>query len=117
MFLLMTLGSLGDFMPFLVLADRLRQKGHRVVLASNAGYAGMAQAMGVEFAAIWQRSDQSLDGLLAQDSVRAWDVVRKEMFVPAVEPAQACIRHFAGQENCTVLAAWTVFGVRAARRQ
>ena len=60
MFLLMTLGSLGDFMPFLALAERLRHKGHRAVLASNAGYAGMAQAMGIEFAAIWQRTDQSL---------------------------------------------------------
>lgn len=117
MFLLMTLGSLGDVMPFLVLADRLRQRGHRVVLASNAGYAGMAKAMGVEFAAIWQRSDQSLDGLIAQDPARAWNVVRDKMFVPAIEPALACIRHFAEQGNCTVLAAWTVFGARKARKQ
>ena len=117
MFLLMTLGSLGDFMPFLALADRLRQRGHRVVIASNAGYAAMAQAMGVEFAAIWQRSDQSLDGLIAQDPARAWQVVREQMFLPAIEPAQDCIRHYIKEKDCTVLAAWTVFGARLARQQ
>jgi len=117
MFLLMTLGSLGDFMPFLALADRLRHRGHRVVIASNAGYAAMAQAMGIEFAAIWQRSDQSLDGLIAQDPARAWQVVKEQMFLPAIEPAQACIRHYRKEKDCTVLAAWTVLGARLARRQ
>src|SRR5260221_6602373 len=101
MFLLMTLGSLGDFMPFLALAERLRHKGHRAVLASNAGYAGMAQAMGIEFAAIWQRTDQSLDSLIAQDPAQAWAVVREQMFLPAIEPAQACIRNHTGREDCT----------------
>jgi UDP:flavonoid glycosyltransferase YjiC (YdhE family) len=117
MFLLMTLGSLGDFMPFLALADRLRHRGHRVVIASNAGYAAMAQAMGVEFAAIWQRSDQSLDGLIARDPARAWQVVREQMFLPAIAPAQACIRHHTKDKDCTVLAAWTVLGAHRAWQQ
>ena len=117
MYLLMTLGSLGDFMPFLALGDRLRQRGHRVVIASNAGYAAMAQSMGLEFATIWQRSDQSLDGLIASDSARAWRIVREQMFVPAIQPAQACIRHHVSREPCTVLAAWTVLGARLERQQ
>jgi UDP:flavonoid glycosyltransferase YjiC (YdhE family) len=117
MYLLMTIGSLGDFIPFLALADRLRQRGHRVVLASNAGYAGMAQALGIPFAAIWDRGSQSLDALIAQNPDKAWDAVRDQMFVPAIRPAQDCIRHHAAERGLRVLACWTVFGARLARSE
>ena len=42
-YLLVTLGSIGDFMPFLAVADALRQRGHQVVIASHGGYAALAQ--------------------------------------------------------------------------
>ncbi|HEX4273258.1 MAG TPA: nucleotide disphospho-sugar-binding domain-containing protein [Rhizomicrobium sp.] len=107
-FLAMTLGSIGDFFPFLAIAEGLRQRGHRVVLASNAGYAGLARMAGFEFAALWERSNQTLDGLIAQDPARAWAVVRDQMFVPAVGPAQTCIAHYAREGQWTLLASWSV---------
>lgn len=107
-FLAMTLGSIGDFFPFLAIAEGLRRRGHRVVLASNAGYAGLARMAGFEFAALWERSNQTLDGLIAQDPARAWAVVREQMFLPAMGPAQACIAHYAREGQWALLASWSV---------
>ena len=109
-FLAMTLGSIGDFFPFLAIAEELRRRGHRVVLASNAGYAGLAQMTGFEFASLWDRSGQSLDGLIAQDPARAWAMVREQMFLPAMGPTQNCIAHFAREGRWTLLASWSVLG-------
>jgi rhamnosyltransferase subunit B len=113
-FLVMTLGSIGDFFPFLAIADELRRRGHRVVLASNAGYAGLAQMAGFEFAAIWERTSQSLDGLISRDPAGAWTLVRDQMFRPAIAPAQACVAHYAREGQWTLLASWSVFGATRA---
>jgi UDP:flavonoid glycosyltransferase YjiC (YdhE family) len=109
-FLAMTLGSIGDFFPFLAIAEELRRRGHRVVLASNAGYAALAQMTGFEFASLWDRSGQSLDGLIAQDPARAWAMVREQMFLPAMGPTQDCIARFTREGRWTLLASWSVLG-------
>ena len=54
-YLLITLGSIGDVMPFLAVADALRQRGHHAVIASNAGYAGLVRGSGFEFAIVSER--------------------------------------------------------------
>ena len=113
-FLAMTLGSIGDFFPYLAIAERLRQRGHRVVLASNAGYAGLAQMAGFEFAALWDRTSQSLDGIIGHDPLRAWEVVHKEMFLPAMEPSRKCIAYYTREEQWTLLASWSVFAAAEA---
>src|ERR1700759_4265205 len=78
--LLVTLGSIGDLIPFLAVAERLRARGHACVIASNAGYAPLVQAAGFPFAVIWQRSQQSLDDVIRKDPARAWEAVRDQMF-------------------------------------
>ncbi|HEY2010478.1 MAG TPA: nucleotide disphospho-sugar-binding domain-containing protein [Rhizomicrobium sp.] len=113
-FLVMTLGSIGDFFPYLAVAEGLRQRGHRVVLASNAGYAGLAQMAGFEFAALWDRSSQSLDGIIAQDPARAWAAVHDEMFLPAIEPSRKCIAYYTREGQWTLLASWSVFAAAEA---
>jgi UDP:flavonoid glycosyltransferase YjiC (YdhE family) len=104
-------------MPFLAVAERLRTRGHTCVIASNAGYAPLVQAAGFPFAVIWQRSQQSLDGVIWRDPGRAWEAVRDQMFLPATEPAFAFIAEFARREPSVVLAAWSAFGAARARRQ
>lgn len=116
-FLIMTLGSIGDFFPFLAIAEDLRRRGHRVVLASNAGYAGMAQMTGFEFAALWDRAGQSLDGLIAQDPARAWAMVREQMFLPAMTPTHDCIAHYTREGDWTLLASWSVLGAAKAHAE
>ena len=114
--ILVTLGSIGDLMPFLVVAEKLRARGHSCVIASNAGYAQLVQASGFAFAAIWDRGAQSLDEALARDPDRAWQLVREQMFEPAAEPTLRCIAHYAKAAPTVVLASWSAFGARAAHR-
>jgi rhamnosyltransferase subunit B len=115
--LIVTLGSIGDLMPFLVVADRLRARGHQCLIASNAGYASLVQASGFPFAAIWERGTQSLDEALAHDTGTAWNQVRDHMLLPAAEPTLRCIAHFARQAPGVVLASWSAFGAHQAHRQ
>lgn len=112
---LVTLGSIGDLMPFMVVAERLRARGHACVIASNAGYAQLVQASGFSFAAIWDRGAQSLDDTL-HDPQNAWARVRDQMFVPATEPTFRCIEHLARMAPSVVLASWSAFGARQAHR-
>jgi rhamnosyltransferase subunit B len=116
-FLLVTLGSIGDLFPFLAVGEALRQRGHTVVIASNAGYGALVKMAGFEFAAIWERSQHSLDAIIAHDPLRAWAVVHEEMFVPATAPARDFIAHHACGEPCVVLASWTAFGARLAHAE
>lgn len=116
-FLLVTLGSIGDLMPYLVVADRLRARGHRCIIASNAGYAQLVQGSGFPFVSIWERGTQSLDAALAGDSAKAWDQVRTQMFEPAAEPTLRCICDVASVAPTIVLASWSAFGAARARAQ
>ena len=109
-FLIATVGSIGDVLPFLAVAEALRQRGHTVVIASNAGYAALVKRAGFEFAVIWDRAQQSLDSMIAADPKRAWAVVREEMFEPAAMPVRNFIVHHAQSGPCTVLASWSAFG-------
>jgi len=115
--LIVTLGTIGDLMPFLAVAERLRARGHACVIASNAGYAQLVQAAGFPFAVIWQRPQQSLDEIINRDPARAWEIVRDQMFVPATEPAFAFIAEFARRQPSVVLASWAAFGAARAREQ
>jgi rhamnosyltransferase subunit B len=113
-FLIVTLGSIGDLMPFLAVAERLRARGHQAVIASNAGYAQLVRGAGFEFAAIWQREQQSLDDVITRDPAAAWQAVRAQMFDPATQPAFDFIARHARGGPCTILASWSAFGARRA---
>jgi UDP:flavonoid glycosyltransferase YjiC (YdhE family) len=115
--LLITLGTIGDVMPYLAVAERLRARGHRSVIASNAGYAPLVQAAGFPFAAIWQRPQQNLDNVITHDPVRAWNSVREQMFLPAAAPTFAFIAEFARREPSLVLASWSALGAARARAE
>src|SRR5258708_9616819 len=47
---LFTIGGRGDTQPFVALAVRLMQEGHRVTLAARPDFAGLAADYGVDFA-------------------------------------------------------------------
>lgn len=104
-------------MPFMAVAERLRARGHRCVFASNAGYAQLIQASGFAFAIIAQRPRQSLDEVIRRDPIRAWETVRDQLFLPAVEPTFAFIAEYARQEPSVVLASWSAFGAARAHAQ
>lgn len=56
--LLTTLGSYGDLHPYMALGIELRRRGHRVTLATSAGYAAKVRSEELEFVAV--RPDISL---------------------------------------------------------
>jgi UDP:flavonoid glycosyltransferase YjiC (YdhE family) len=108
--LVATLGSIGDLMPFLAVAEVLRQRGHEVIIGSNAGYAPLVQRAGFGFAVLWNAMPAPLDDLLERAPEEAWDRVRRDLFVAAAEPTAAFIRHAGMNRNCAVLASWSAFG-------
>ena len=115
-YLLITLGSIGDVMPFLAVADALRQRGHQAVIASNAGYASLVRGSGFEFAIVSERPSQPLDAILESDPDKAWRMVRQEVFVPATGPVRAFIAHQAQLGPCRVIASWNAFGAAQKER-
>jgi UDP:flavonoid glycosyltransferase YjiC (YdhE family) len=118
-FLIVTLGSIGDLLPFLAVAQGLRDRGHRVIFASNAGYEQLIKGAGFDFAAIWDRAvaQEALDASLHSDPLRAWQTVKREMFEPATGPTYDFVAHFARREKCVVLASWSAFGARLAHEK
>lgn len=115
--LIVTLGSIGDLLPFLPVAERLRLAGHAPVIASNAGYAQLVRMNGFDFAPVWEGPRQALDDTLAGDPARAWHIVRDEMFAHATQPAFDFIAHHAKQERCVVLASWSARGAALAHEK
>jgi UDP:flavonoid glycosyltransferase YjiC (YdhE family) len=115
--LIATLGSIGDLLPFFPIAEGLRLGGHTPVIASNAGYAQLVRMNGFAFAPVWNGSQRTLDDTLASDPVRAWEIVREEMFEQATQPVFDFIAHHAKQERCAVLASWSAFGAGLAHEK
>ena len=61
--LIATVGSLGDLYPCLALAGELKNRGHRVTIASTAYYRKRAEQLGIEFFPIrpdWDPTDPEL---------------------------------------------------------
>jgi hypothetical protein len=113
--LVATLGSIGDLMPFLAVAEALRRRGHDVIVGSNRGYAALVQRAGFGFAIIWDGAPPSLDAVLERSPELAWAQVRRDLLMPAAEPTAAFIRHSGirhsgGVRDCAVLASWSAFG-------
>ena len=108
--LVITLGSIGDLMPFLAVAEALRGRGHEVIIAGQAGYAALVQRAGFGFGVIWNGTPTDIDAALEQSPQTAWEMVRRDLFRPAVEPTAAFIRHAARNDDCAVLASWSAFG-------
>jgi rhamnosyltransferase subunit B len=114
--LIPTLGSIGDLMPFLAVAQALRERGHEVIIASHAGYAPLVQRAGFGFGVIWDAMPAPLDDLLEQAPDQAWARIHSELFGAAAAPTAAFIRHAGAVRDCVVLASWSAFGAVGACR-
>lgn len=84
--LLAAIGSYGDVNPFLAIGGALRRRGHSVVLAAPAQYAGDAAREGLEFKAL--RPDMnSKDPVLmsrVMDARYGSQILVRELVMPAV---------------------------------
>jgi UDP:flavonoid glycosyltransferase YjiC (YdhE family) len=113
-----TLGSIGDLMPFIAVASALSARGHDIVFASNDGYETLVRAAGFEFRAVWTRDSvrQSLDDVLESDPGEAWNRVRRDMFAASEKPVFDAVADAARHGPCVLLAAWSASGALRAHQ-
>jgi rhamnosyltransferase subunit B len=113
---LVTLGSIGDLLPFLAVARELRRRGRDVIIATHTEYEPLCRMLGLEFRAIWDGRDTKdiFQGLLTASPAETWARVWNEFFVPATGPTRAAVTEIARERQCTFVAAWSALGARAA---
>jgi rhamnosyltransferase subunit B len=83
---LTTFGSLGDIHPYLALGTGLRDRGHRVALATHDYYQGKVEAEGIEFFPVRPEADPDDRELvaLAMDIKKGPERVLKDIVLPVL---------------------------------
>jgi rhamnosyltransferase subunit B len=79
-----TIGSLGDLHPCLALAVELRQRGHRVTVASTEYYKHLVEPLGIEFQSMrpnWDPNDRALISQ-CEDLKRGPEVLFRRLILP-----------------------------------
>jgi rhamnosyltransferase subunit B len=110
--LIITLGSLGDLLPFLTVAKELKQRKHVVTIATNAGYETLVRMSGYQFQPIWDMAPQTqcLDELLLNQPEEAWRTIQRDMLEPATQPTFDFIKSATRDQRTVVLASWCAYG-------
>lgn len=88
--LIHTLGSSGDFNPFMALALELRGRGHHIHWATSPSFTAKAQAQGFEATVAGEDPDWNSDLLRRMLAAHRTDPVRiifEEVLIPAIGPA------------------------------
>lgn len=113
---LVTLGSIGDLLPFLAVGKALRRRGRHVVIATHEEYGGACRAAGLEFRAVWdgRTSQRAFDEVLNSAPETLWCRLWADFFLPAAEPTAACLQELAAAGPTAVIAAWSALGARLA---
>jgi rhamnosyltransferase subunit B len=114
--ILAPVGTTGDVLPFVAIALRLRERGHRVVVAASGGYRGMLDAAGVE---LIETLDAKSDAA-ALDHPNFWRPTRglrrftERIILPSVRPQFAAIQARAEPGNTVLVGSTFAFGARIA---
>jgi len=114
--LLVTLGSLGDLLPFLTVGKALLHRGHEVILATHDEYEGVSRMLGLQFCGIWdgRKSQAAFRDILTSSPEQIWKQVWNEYFVPAMHPTYCAVKNLIQTRRCTVVATWSAIGARLA---
>jgi sterol 3beta-glucosyltransferase len=78
--LLLTIGGRGDTQPFVALAVRLRQAGHRVTLAARPDFAELATEYGVEFAPLGHPYQPFITGAAESSALGAGHLLQQARY-------------------------------------
>ncbi|WP_066477847.1 MULTISPECIES: glycosyltransferase [unclassified Sphingomonas] len=113
---LVTLGSIGDLLPFLAVGKALRKRGHAVIVATHDEYESACRMLGLGFCGIWdgQQSRNVFRHVATSSPTEIWARVRDEFFVPAMEPTFAAVERLIRAHNAVVVAAWSASGAGVA---
>lgn len=100
--LIHTLGSSGDFNPFMALALELRRRGHAVHWAVSPGFAEKARAQGFEATVAGEDPDWDSDLLRRMLAAHLTDPIQimfKEVLIPAIVPATLALEPLAREAD------------------
>jgi rhamnosyltransferase subunit B len=116
--LIVTLGTLGDLLPFLTIAKALTERGHEVTIGTSRAYESHITRLGIRFSPIPGKAVQ-----LPAEDARFWDVNAiwrlgwEEALAPAMRPTYELVREAARRPPCVVIAHWAAFGARLAEEK
>ena len=121
--LLIALGSHGDVHPFVGMALRLRERGHRAVVAANGHFKPLIEGLGLEFKEVG--TDADYRRLTANPALwqakEGFRVIFTEAMVPMLRPMYEMVRDFAsahprsGPDRAAVVASSLGIGARVAQ--
>ncbi len=100
--LIHTLGSSGDFNPFMALALELRRRGHQIQFALSPKFAEKAQALGFSAVVAGEDPDWNSDLLrrmLAAHTTAPVSILFKEVLIPAIVPATLALEPLAWEAD------------------
>jgi len=100
--LIHTLGSSGDFNPFMALAIELRRRGHAIQFALSLKFAEKAQALGFSAAVAGEDPDWDSDLLrrmLTAHTTAPVSILFKEVLIPAIVPATLALEPLAREAD------------------
>jgi UDP:flavonoid glycosyltransferase YjiC (YdhE family) len=114
-----TVGSLGDLLPFMVVGEALRLRGHEVIFATNQGYETFIRQSGFGFIPIWndRHLQKDLDQTILTTPGKAWTIIERNLFEAASGPAYDAIRQVGRAGECVILASWSLTGAAKAHRE
>jgi rhamnosyltransferase subunit B len=118
--LLVSVGTLGDTLPYLLLGRELRRRGHDVALLGNGAYRDQAGDAGLEFVELISAAESEREARQrARWSSNPWAAVREGFANLArdVEPAYRAIAERYEPRRTVVVAAGIMFGARIAREK
>jgi len=116
---LASLGTLGDFIPYLVLGRELLLRGHEVTILSDATRRDASVAAGFEFAEVVSRSDW--ETFVSHPSLWRADtcvpVVFKLLLAPAIQPCFEFVRRHHEPGNTLLIGGSGALGLQLARER
>jgi len=114
--LLITLGSLGDLLPFLTLGKALRSRGHEVCIGTSSQHEPLIRQADFEFHALLDSAPRPAQEARFRDPNRDWALGWAQVLAPAMAPAFELIRD-KSQQGYVVAAHWAAFGARLAEEK
>jgi UDP:flavonoid glycosyltransferase YjiC (YdhE family) len=114
--ILAPVGTTGDVLPLVAIALRLKERGHRVVVAASGSYRGLIDSAGLE---LIETLDAKSDAA-ALDHPNFWRPTRgvrrftERMILPSIRPQVAAIEARAERGNTIIAGSTFAFGARIA---
>ena len=115
-FILSSIGTLGDILPFLEVAGALRNRGHQVALLANGHFQPLAEKRGIEFFAVGGRREHVR--LLGDPQLyHPFDGVKRicdDWILPSIAKTLEYVAALRGQADTVLIGSVATVGLRMA---